>query len=52
MAGSHEFAGDKEGPAWLRREGSQVDLISEDETVAQVYVSWLVSSHTLLTLNK
>lgn len=40
VAGSHEFVGDKEGPAWLtRREGSQVDLISEDETVAQVYVA-------------
>ncbi|TKA23323.1 hypothetical protein B0A50_07531 [Salinomyces thailandicus] len=36
-AGIHEFAGDEVGPAWLkRRQGDHLDLISEDESVAQV----------------
>lgn len=36
-AGSHEFEGDAAGPAWLtRRDGDTVDVISEDESVAQV----------------
>ena len=37
VAGSHEFAGDEDGPAWLKRgHGSRIELISEDESVAQV----------------
>ncbi|KAK5125622.1 hypothetical protein LTR85_011896 [Meristemomyces frigidus] len=36
-AGVHEFQGDQVGPAWLtRREGDEVDVIGEDESVAQV----------------
>ena len=36
-AGIHNFAGDQDGPAWLtRREGDHLEVISEDETVAQV----------------
>ncbi|EMC92622.1 hypothetical protein BAUCODRAFT_77159 [Baudoinia panamericana UAMH 10762] len=35
-AGTHEFAGNQVGPAWLtRRRGDKVELISEDESVAQ-----------------
>ena len=38
-AGVHEFKGDETGPAWLtRRDGNSVEVISEDESVAQVYV--------------
>ncbi|KAK4547514.1 hypothetical protein LTR36_000470 [Oleoguttula mirabilis] len=36
-AGAHEFQGDQVGPAWLtRRKGDEVDVIGEDESVAQV----------------
>ncbi|KAK0304765.1 hypothetical protein LTR01_007264 [Friedmanniomyces endolithicus] len=37
MAGSHEFVGDKVGPAWLtRREGDEVQTIGAHDSVAQV----------------
>ncbi|RMY79961.1 hypothetical protein D0864_08865 [Hortaea werneckii] len=36
-AGVHKFAGDNDGPAWLkRRQGDNLELISEDDSVAQV----------------
>ncbi|KAK5137515.1 hypothetical protein LTR08_008494 [Meristemomyces frigidus] len=36
-AGVHEFKGDQLGPAWLtQRHGDTLDVISEDESVAQV----------------
>ena len=38
----HEFTGDEVGPAWLtRRQGDRVELISSDESVAQVCVQTL-----------
>ena len=36
-AGSHEFKGDKKGPAWLKqRHGDKIDTISQDDSTAQV----------------
>jgi len=36
-AGTHEFYGESEGPAWLaRRKGDSLDVIGEDDSVAQV----------------
>lgn len=36
-AGVHEFKGDDNGPAWLaRKQGDQLELLSKDNTVAQV----------------
>lgn len=36
-AADHEFVGDQKGPAWLtKRKGREVDVISDDASVAQV----------------
>jgi hypothetical protein len=37
VAATHEYAGDKLGPAWLtRRQGDRIEVLSEDGGVAQV----------------